>query len=295
MARPLPTAASPPPPPGATGGPRGALALGAVACAALLTWALPSRCPADDAAAPGPTQTNLVKQANAPISSILQLRALDLWTPAFSGVDGQGNTLTLAVTMPLPQYRLLPFPQLSLLLLPTAVTLPDGATGLGDLRFIDIVVLNPGPRVIWGVGPAFVFPSATEPTTGQEQWQVGPAAAIAFAPKRWLVGLLAHNPVSFAGSSDRASANALFLQPFLTYQLGKGWFVRSQPAMVFDWESDQQFIPLNLGVGRTFRIGQQYVSCFVEPSWIVSHDGPAPRYGINFGVSLLYPDFWRRS
>jgi hypothetical protein len=210
-------------------------------------------------------------------------------------VDGQGNALALSVTMPLPKYRLLPLPQLSALLLPAAVTLADGTTEIGDLRFIDIVLLNRSPRVIWGVGPAFVFPSASAPTAGQEQWQVGPAAAIALAPKRWLVGLLAHNPVSFAGSSDRASANALFLQPFLTYQLGEGWFVRSQPQMVFDWETDQQFVPLNLGVGRTFRIGRQNVSCFVEPSWTVSHDGPAPRYAISFGVALLYPDFWRGS
>ena len=26
----------------------------------------------------------------------------------------------------------------------------------------------------------------------------------------------------------------------------------------------------------------------------MSHDGPAPRYGITFGASLLYPDFWRQ-
>ena len=48
-----------------------------------------------------------------------------------------------------------------------------------------------------------------------------------------------------------------------------------------------------LGVGRVFKIGPQYVNCFVEPAWNVSTDGSAPRYAITFGFSLLYPNFWR--
>ena len=117
---------------------------------------------------------------------------------------------------------------------------------------------------------------------------------MAFTPGAWLLGVLAQNPISFAGKTARAHANALFLQPFVTYQLGKGWFVRSQPLMIFDWETGgQPLIPLDLGVGRVFRIGQQHVNCFIEPFWNVSHDEPAPVYGITVGAALLYPDFWQ--
>jgi hypothetical protein len=35
------------------------------------------------------------------------------------------------------------------------------------------------------------------------------------------------------------------------------------------------------------------VNRFVEPFWNISPDGPAPKYGITFGVSLLYPTVWR--
>lgn len=267
-----------------------------LACVALLVAAMATRgARAADDARSSPASLNLVKQANAPISSIFQLRVQDAYAPEFTdGVRGQGNSVTLGITMPLPEYRLLRFPQLSLLSLPAATTLPDGSTGAGDLRFIDIAILRAGHDVIWGVGPALVFPTASQASTGQEKWQAGPAAAIAFAPKRWLVGVLAHNPVSFAGTSHRADANALFVQPFLTYQLIAGWFVRSSPVMVFDWEADEQSVPVSLGAGRTFQIGGQYVSCFVEPFWTASHDGPARRYGVTFGLSLLYPGFWHR-
>jgi hypothetical protein len=88
--------------------------------------------------------------------------------------------------------------------------------------------------------------------------------------------------------------NALVLQPFVTYQFDGGWFVRSQPQMIFDWETGRQLLPLTFGVGRVFKIGWQNVNCFVEPAWNLSHDGPAPRYELTFGLSLLYPNLWGR-
>lgn len=243
---------------------------------------------------PAPAPPDLVKQANAPISSILQVRLQDSYAPHFTGVHGQGNTVTIGLTAPFPEYRLLPFPQLSLLTLPAAITVPSGVTGLGDLRFLDIAVLHAGQSVLWGVGPSFVFPTASLSPTGQGKWQAGPAAAIAFTPGRWLVGVLAQNPASFAGDRTQPNVNALVLQPFLTYQLDHGWFIRSQPQMLFDWKTGKQLVPLDLGLGRVFKIGRQNLNCFVEGFWNVSHDGPGPSYGVTFGVSLLYPGFWEQ-
>jgi hypothetical protein len=244
-----------------------------------------------------PSQGDLVKQSNAPISNLFQIRLQDAYAPAFQGqLHGQGNLFSVAIGMPLPEYRLLPLPQLSLLTIPFAATvpLPTGTiTGIGDVRFVDIAVIDAGHRLLFGVGPTFVFPTATDQATGQGKWQAGPAFAAAFMPKKWLLGVLAQNPISFAGDATRPAANALVLQPFITYQLGHGWFLRSEPQMVFDWETDKQILPLEGGVGRVLKIGPQYVNCFVEPAWNVSHDGPAPRYAVNFGLSLLYPDFWR--
>ncbi len=249
---------------------------------------------ADDDNAITPDEQKLVREASAPISSILQVRFQDTYAPQFTGLPGQGNTFAIAVTMPFPEYRLLPFPQLSLLTIPAAVTLPSGQTGFGDIRFVDIAVLNAGHSVLWGVGPAFVFPTASAPTTGQGKWQAGPAAAVAFLPERWLVGVLAQNLISVGGDSNRANVNVMILQPFVSYQLGKGWFVRSQPQMVFDWTTGKQLLPLDLGLGRVVKIGRQNVSWFVETFRNVSYDGPAPKYGITCGISLLYPDFWSK-
>jgi hypothetical protein len=87
---------------------------------------------ADNANVPPPiSQSDLVKQANAPISSLFQIRLQDSYAPAFQGaLRGQGNFFSIAIGMPLPKYRLLPFPQLSLLTIPAAVT--SASPGLVD-------------------------------------------------------------------------------------------------------------------------------------------------------------------
>jgi hypothetical protein len=270
----------------------------ALLLASLLGGTAASVAHADNGAAANLSQAELVNQANAPISSIFQIRLQDAYAPAFQGaLRGQGNFFSIAVGMPLPQYRLLPFPQLSLLTIPAAVTLPlpepiGTVTGFGDIRFVDLAILDAGHSLLLGIGPTFVFPTASDITTGQGKWQVGPAAAAAFVPRNWLFGVLAQNPISFAGDTTRPQANALFLQPFITYQLGHGWFIRCEPQMIFDWETNKQQLPIDLGIGRVFKIGSQYVNSFVEPAWNVSADGPAPRYAITFGFALLYPNFW---
>src|SRR5271168_4656762 len=104
------------------GGPSQAVSL---LLAALMAWVGTGSARADSSTATTLTQAEIVNQANAPISSLFQIRLQDSYAPAFQGqLRGQGNSFSIAVGMPLPQYRLLPFPQLSLLTIPAAVTLP---------------------------------------------------------------------------------------------------------------------------------------------------------------------------
>jgi hypothetical protein len=132
-----------------SGGPPWRRWLAAALCGALLGG---SGALAADVDPTNPASHDLVKQANAPISSILHVRFQNSYVPQFTETFGQGNTFSIAMTMPLPEFRLLPVPQLSLLTLPAAVTVPSWLTGVGDLRFVDIAVMDAGHEILWGWG-----------------------------------------------------------------------------------------------------------------------------------------------
>ena len=97
--------------------------------------------------------------------------------------DYQTNQLLIRPLIPrIPPESLLPFSQL---IRPTftVVTVPSSRGGtrteFGDLPVFDIAVL-PWPSrektgLLIGVGPTFVFPTATSRSAGQGAWQAGPA------------------------------------------------------------------------------------------------------------------------
>jgi hypothetical protein len=83
------------------------------------------------------------------------------------------------------------------------VPTPGGGsrTDLGDMQLFDLVVSpwpSPETGLRFGVGPTFVFPTATSKFAGEGAWQVGPAfAAVYTGLPGFVIGFLLQNPISF--------------------------------------------------------------------------------------------------
>jgi hypothetical protein len=87
------------------------------------------------------------------------------------------------------------------------------ADGLGDIALVSL--LSPAKTaggLLWGVGPSFVFPSATKDELGQEKWQAGPAAVGLYLGKEWIFGAFPQHWWSFAGNDDRKSTSQTNIQ-----------------------------------------------------------------------------------
>lgn len=93
---------------------------------------------------------------------------------------------------------------------PSAVA--SGTIGFGDSspRFF----LSPArvSRVIWGFGATLLLPTATQTSTGQGKWGVGPAIGVFAQPKWGTIGFTVLNTWSVAGDSNRAEVNKMALQ-----------------------------------------------------------------------------------
>jgi hypothetical protein len=76
-------------------------------------------------------------------------------------------------------------------------------------------------------------------------------------------GFLILNLWSFAGDEDRANVNAMTLQPFLNYNLPKGWYLTASPLITANWEAGEDnrwTVPIGGGIGRIFKIGHQAIN-----------------------------------
>jgi len=76
--------------------------------------------------------------------------------------------------------------------------------GLSDLTFTAFLSPTQPGKWIWGVGPVFLVPTATEDVLGTEKWGAGPSAVVLSMSGSWVYGGLISQIWSFAGDDDRA-------------------------------------------------------------------------------------------
>ncbi|WP_263381398.1 neuromedin U [Granulicella arctica] len=115
-------------------------------------------------------------------------------------------------------------------------------------------------KVLWGAGPQLWLPTATDSILGTNKWGGGPALAAVVHKGPWLGGALLNN--QFAGLHHQ-HVNLMTFNPFLFYNLPRGWYVISSLVITADWtksRSDRWTVPLGGGVGRVFKIGAQPVN-----------------------------------
>ena len=164
--------------------------------------------------------------------------------------------------------------------------------GLGDISHsMFLSPANPG-KLIWGVGPILGFPSATAESLGSGKWSAGPTAVFLTQPKPWTVGLLAANLWSYAGDSDRGSVNQMIVQPFVNYNLSKGWSLASAPIITANWNGssrDRWTVPVGGGVGKLFKIGKQPIRTQLQAFYNVEKPSGGPDWSLVFTVQFVFP------
>ena len=144
---------------------------------------------------------------------------------------------------------------------------------------------------IWGVGPVFLLPTATDDLLGAEKWGVGPSAlALKQTPGGWTVGVLANHIWSVAGEDARADVSATFLQPFLARQLSGGRTLSFNLESSYDWKGDAWNVPVNIGYSKVTKWGGQMLSLAGGVRYYLETPGDGPDWGVRFTLTLLYPE-----
>ncbi len=144
--------------------------------------------------------------------------------------------------------------------------------------------------IIWGAGPVFRLPTATDDLLGAEKWGAGPTALVLRQAGGWTYGGLVNHVWSVAGDGDRADINATFLQPFVSFTNDDAWTFSLQTETVYDWESEDWAVPINLAVSKLLAIGGQPISVQGGLRYWAEHTDNGPEgLGFRLAVTFLFP------
>lgn len=241
------------------------------------------------------SSTEINKQLTNPIPTTWSLK----WKNNVTFLDSDGNgertqyTLQFQPTLPVvltPAWKLITRPEFTLID-DRPYTDHQGAarrtTGVGD-TVLDLVLAPMAEHWLMGIGPTFIFPTASLDRTGQGKWQAGPAGVAGYLSKRWIASLIAQQWWSLAGSDSRPAVSQLHLQYLASWFFPHGWSVGTSPTIKFDWNAtpgNQVTFPLGLLVAKVVKFGgTQPVKFEIQGFYAPVHPNP---YGENFEIQIL--------
>lgn len=165
-------------------------------------------------------------------------------------------------------------------------------SGLGDTSvtlWLSPEKTAPG-AIVWGLGPAFLAPTATDEHLGAGKWGVGPSLIVLRQAHGWSGGALMSQTWSFAGGDDRDAVSSAFLQPFLSYQTKSHTTVAVNLESSYDWKNEQWIVPINVQLTQLVRLGTLPVSFQGGVRYYSETPVEGPRWGLRLTVTLAFPE-----
>lgn len=142
---------------------------------------------------------------------------------------------------------------------------------------------------IWGAGPVFQIPTATDDLLGEEKWGAGPTAVVLEQQGAWTFGALFNHVWSFAGEDGRSSVDRTFLQPFVFYTAKTFTSLGLNTESSYDWQHEQWTMPLNGVVQQLLKVGKQPLSLHLGGRYYADGPSGGPEWGLRFQISFLFP------
>lgn len=243
---------------------------------------------ADDAA--------LAEQLSNPVASLISAPFQFNYDSGYGPNDGERAYLNIQPVIPISLND--DWTMISRTILPLIwqndIAGPSGEqSGLGDItQSLFFSPKAPGPSgIIWGAGPAFLIPTATDDLLGGGKWGAGPTAVVLKQSHGWTVGALANHIWSFAGEDDRADVSSTFLQPFISYTTPHAWTFGVNLESSYNWETQDWSVPVNVTVAKLTKIGEQPVSFTAGVRyWAESPESGPDGLGFRGVITLLFPE-----
>lgn len=226
-------------------------------------------------------------KANNPLASMKALSIQNYYAPSTSGQDASTNASMIRYAQPFANGKIL-----------MRATLPtfNGSSangtqysGLGGLNvFTTYTFTSPESSFVFGAGPMVTTPFLTngqmtnngveiEDPFADSPWSVG-GALVLFVPKSRTLqfgGLITYEH-SISAVEGKTKSTAV-IQPFMMIQLGKGTYLRSTGPATLDFENEQYYVPLGMGIGKVAKVGSTVVNFYLEPQYTVysNYEGAA--------------------
>jgi len=247
---------------------------------------------------PAPAATDaaeLAKKLANPVASLISLPFQNNTDVGIGDYNGSKNILNIQPVIPIKLSAKLNL--ISRVVLPVVsqhnITGKDGEQQSGLSDALVSAFFSPAEAkngVVWGAGPAFLVPTATNDLLGTKKFGVGPTALLLKQANGWTYGALVNQIWSVAGDKERADVNQMYLQPFLVKNWKSGAGLGLNAEMTQNWEASTTTIFINPTVSGVTKLGKQIISIAVGPRiQVAAPDGNKADLGVRAALTFVFP------
>jgi hypothetical protein len=241
---------------------------------------------------------DLAKQASNPISSLISVPFQSNYDCCYGPNQGGRWTTNIQPVIPIKigeDWNLVVRTIVPVIAAQAQSPTIGSATGLGDTtQSFFVSPQRTGPSgIIWGVGPVFVYPTATDQFLGARRWGAGVTGVVLKQESGWTYGVLANHIWSIAdadpGKFTGTDISNTFVQPFLSYTTPSGFTTAINSESSYNWLTRRWTVPINLLFAQVFKIGDQPVQFQAGPRYYAQTPDNGPRWGARFNLTFLFP------
>ena len=261
----------------------------ALCCLTLTNWVS-----AQDKPAGGSDAAELAKKLSNPVASLISLPFQNNTDVGIGPYKGWKNTLNIQPVIPIKltaKVNLIARVILPVVAQENVVKDSSNQFGLSDAvvsAFISPAEAKKG--FVWGAGPVFLVPTATDKLLGTQKFGLGPTILLLEQTHGFTMGLLANQIWSVAGNKDRGDVNMMFLQPFFSYSFKSGAGLGLNSEITQNWQANNTLVYLNASFSGITRWGGQIVSLSIGPRFLVaSPESGKMDFGIRGSLTLVFP------
>jgi hypothetical protein len=245
-------------------------------------------------AKPEVSAEELAKKLSNPVASLISIPFQNNMDIGIGQYNGSKNTLNFQPVIPIslsPKLNLI-----SRFIIPIVSQRNITGEGVNQNGLADAVVsawFSPAVAkngVVWGVGPVFLLPIATNDMLGAKKWGVGPTALILKQFSGWTVGGLVNQLWSVAGDANRSKISQMFIQPFMSYNWKSGAGLGLNAEISQNWISSTTSVFINPTISAVTKLGTQIVSLAIGPRLQVAAPGGSKAdFGVRAAVTFVFP------
>jgi hypothetical protein len=176
------------------------------------------------------------------------------------------------------------------------VSIPTGpdtsSSGVGDIQEQTFFTPARPARIIWGIGPAFSFPTATASPAKTGTWAGGGSVVLLAQPGPFVLGSLFTQLSPMHDANGAPKVNSFLWQYFINYNFGKGWALTTAPSITANWtaaDGQKWTVPVGGGISRTLVFNRQPMTLGFQYYYNPVRPDNSNSTTLRLVLALIYP------